>query len=608
MPMPTSILSIDNEHLHVDLFDDASANITDKARGGAWRVGSLALQDEGPIDVGHCWLRTERSLCETFPASFKGQVLGQGVRFRLFGRGDEPLGSFTTRWLLDGPDLVVHIDEVDESLPSLVYPPPIECESLLVPMNVGRWIRRPLSERKFWTFWSHLSMRFVAGLSGERGWMCIFEEGRHDAGAMVTRLSASPGWLKSMGRWTPRSMRYRFFDGGYVGAAKCYRRYAFERGIFVSLRDKLERQPEARAMVGGHVLSIMQARPESARFARERFDVPGDLTEPIEPRVAFSHRQTLDLIRKARAAGMRAGLVNVRGWISGGYDCSHPDPWPPEPALGSIEELRAICAQSDGLVVALHDNYQDIYRQSASWPRGIVRRADGARVAGGNWAGGQAYILNSADSLRAAQTHWPDIRSLGPRAMFIDTTTAVQLFESYEPGNTQTREQDELRKHELLRMYARDGCVVGSEEASDFALDVVTWLESRHHRTPGESVPLWPLVYHDAAFMTRYAVADTEHHPSTRSRMTRLCDELWGCMPLVGMHDVEQMPDEHTLAAAAWHGRVGLDEMRSHQFVAGDPQLERTEFEHGTVVVNFSGEPRRVDGRDVAPMSAITLD
>lgn len=605
--MPTSILSLRNEHLQVELFDDASASIIDRGRGCAWKVGSMALQDEGPIDVGHCWLRTERSLCETFPASFAGERVGEAVRFRIIGRAEEPLGSFVTRWTLDGADLVVRLDDIDPNLPSLVYPPAIESESLLIPMNVGRWIRRPMNERKFWTFWSHLSMRFVAGLSGERGWMCLFEDGRQDAGAMVTRLHASPGWLKSLGRWTPRSIRYRFFDGGYVGAAKCYRRYAIERGIFHSLREKLDRQPAARALVGGHVLSIMQARPESARFARERFESPGQLPESIRPKVAFTHRQTLDLIHKARAAGMKAGLVNVRGWINGGYDCSHPDPWPPEPALGSIDDLRAICSQQDGLVVALHDNYQDIYRQSASWPRGILRREDGGLVAGGNWAGGQAYILNSADSLRAARSHWSQIRTLGPRAMFIDTTTAVQLYQSFEPGNTQTREQDEQRKRELLGLYVDAGCVVGSEEASDFALDTVTWLESRHRRTPGESVPLWPLVYHDAAFMTRYATADPGMAEPDRSRAVRLCDELWGCMPLVGMHDIEQMPDEHTLAAAAWHARVGLDEMKSHAFVQNDPDVERTEFEHGALVVNFASEPRRVDGRELAPMSSIKI-
>ena len=611
---------LENEHLAVTVFDDASAEIAHKATGERWSMGPVAFQEEGPIDVGHVWLRQERSIVEQYPGRFRGRREGDAIAFTVLGRRRAPVGRLTCRYRLDGAWLEVRILEVDEALPSLVFPPAIESESLVLPRNVGQWVRRPLPSRYFWTFWSHLNMRWVGGLRGEAGWLCVFDEGHADAGVLAAELSLSPGWRKSLGRWSgPRGVRYQFTAGGYVGLAKAYRAWARGRGLFRPLEEKLAASPDLRHLVGGRELGVVQCRTDRPeRFVDRLQPVPEDVARTGGGlRLGLTHRDTARVLAEAKALGFARGLFLVRGWIHGGYDESHPDVWPPEPALGPVEELAALCREPGPIVTGLHDNYADIYEQSPSFPRGVVRRSNGELMAGGYWSGGQAYILDTQAGLEYARRNWPRIATLSPRAMFVDTTSATQLYESWEEGRQQTRAGDEAARRELLGFFKEQGILLGSEESADFAVPFLDWQETRHARRPGESIPLWPLVFHDALLATRYAdqgtvpggggAADRSGGPAW------LPDLLWGSFLSFGWLGSEaewrlaKAGFESSFPVDEWHARVAAAEMVSHRYLSEDGEVERTEFANGlAVTVNFSGEPRSADGVVVPPHSHVT--
>jgi hypothetical protein len=594
----------ENPHLAVTIYDDAAAEILDKTSATRWRMGRVALQEDGPIDVGQVWLRTGRSICEQYPGRFHGERRGDHLRWTLLGRERQPLGQFTCELRLDGPWLELRISEIDETLPSLIFPPPIESESLVLPTNVGRWIRQPLPERHFWAYPAHLNMRWFGGLRGDHGWLALLDEGATDAGVLATGLALSPGWLKSLGRWTEsRSVRYRCTSGGYVGLARAFRAEAIAAGWHRPLRDKLAATPALGNLLGGRMLAFMQAQSNRAERYEDRLQpVPPGLSDAGQPQVFVSHAQAAQAIVEAQQWGMTRGIVNLRGWISGGYDETHPDVWPPEPALGSLDELRRLVALPDPLLTTLHDNYQDIYRQSPSWPRGINRGPTGSLMAGGLWAGGQAYILNSRDSLAYARRNWEQIRTLGPRSMFIDTTIAVQLYESYEPGNELTRAQDQALKIELLRLYKQHGQVLGSEEGADWGVPWVDWIENRHRRIPGESIPLWPLVFHDAVLNLRYTSGPTQPESLASAAPNWLADMLWGYPLIWDVRDIGRWQTERaafasTLDVDRWIARIGCDDMIAHRYLSQDGNLEQSEFASGVALLaNFAAEPRSVDG------------
>ncbi len=598
----------ENEYLSVTINEDLSGDIVDKTRDIRWRMGRVALQEEGQVDAGHVWLRTGRSICEQYPGRFRGEQQGDAVRVTLLGRESREVGQFICRFSLDGPWFNVELQEIDESIPSLVFPPPIESESLVVPRGVGQWIRKPLQERFFWVYPAHLNMRWFGGLRGDNGWLAVLDEGYADSGALATALAISPAWLQSLDQWPGvRRVRYRFAGGGYVGLARAYREYAIEKGLHRSLRDKIAENPLVANLHGGRLLSFMQAMPTHPEKFEERFvPVPPEIGDAQEsPRIAVTHAQTAQIISEARELGMGRGFVVVRGWIAGGYDETHPDVWPPEPKLGTIQELKRLLSLNDTLTVALHDNYQDIYQQSASWPCGVNRMKNGDPMPGGLWAGGQAYIINARDGLAYAKRNWEQIKTLEPRSMFIDTTIAVQLYQSWEEGNTLTRGEDEALKIELLRFYKDQGMVLGSEEGADFGVPLVDWIENRHHRVAGQSVPLWPLVFHDATYNLRYGPGPHAPETATSPAPRWLTDMLWGYPLIWGVSAREPWAARRdgfatTLHVDAWHKRIGLDDMVSHRYLDESGELEESVFSSGVALIaNFTAESRTVEGVEV---------
>lgn len=609
---PIVLQELQNDFLKVTLYSDASASIIDVRNQAKWRMGPVALQEDSAIDHGEVWLRTGRSICEQYPGRFSGNNQGRDLRFSLLGRLREIKGGFTTRATLDGRWLEFRLVDVDDSLLSLGFPPPIESESLVLPDGIGRWVRKPLDGRFLYTFFSQLNMRWFGGLHGKYGWVGLFSEPNFaDSGVSLAELCASPVWLQSMGKWSvERAIRYTFLRGGYVDLAKTYRSWAVSKGLHVPLTEKAERTPALKNLLQGRLISLFSAEPRHARSYSEDLLRQTDKDQMIGtmPKVTFRHADVQRVLRELPSAGVERALVVLRGWIRGGYDYSHPDIWPPDPALGTIQELQAVCKNPDPFTVGLHDNYQDIYAHNSSFPKGVNRLPSGALMPGGYWAGGQAYILNSRDGLRYARRNWNDVKTLKPRAMFIDTTSAVQNYQSYEMQDALTRSDDVENKCRLLDFFKKQGMVLGSEEGADFAIPFVDWNENRHRRVLGESVPIWPLVFHDAVACGRYT--PESHNLASRSGdpyPSWLPDMLWGYFLLSGLRDAEGWPMAKQQLSATrhvdeWFHSVNTTAMIDHQFLTDDCELEQTVFSNGrSIVVNFSSGPKEHEGVRVRP-------
>ncbi|MGO9336978.1 MAG: DUF5696 domain-containing protein [Terracidiphilus sp.] len=614
-PTAGKLQELENDELSFTWFTDASARIVDRRSKAEWRMGPVALQDETPIDIGDVWVRTGRSICEQYPGRFAGRQEGTGITFKVTDQLRIERGSFHVIASLDGRWLNFRLSEIDPRLPSLVFPPPIQCTCLVLPIGIGKWIRQPLQTREFLPFFSRLNMRWLGGLAGDNCWMALFPDDNFvDGGAMLTEMSASPAWLKSLGEWTPRTVRYTFATGGYVQLARMYRDWAIANKLHRSLKEKIEETPALANLAKGRMISLMVADARHPASYEEDL-LKSTAHDPLQGsgvRVNFTHEQARQVIAELPAVGLQNVLVNVRGWINGGYDYSHPDPFPPEPALGSQPELERICHTPNPITVALHDNYQDMYDHVPSWPAGVIRRQDGRLMRGGYWGGGQAYIINARDGLRYAERNWKQLSQLGPRGMFIDTTSAVQMYQCYEADNRLTRIQDMRYKQQLLQFFKSKGVALGSEEGADFAVPYADWFENRHARIAGETIPLWPLVFHDAVLCGRYTSSDTWAQGGAASGALEaypewLLDILWGYFLISSAPNFDQWPKlaDHirdTLFVDRWFSQIATAAMVDHRFLTNDCSLEMTSFSTGdSIVVNFSQEPLSHDGRTIPP-------
>ncbi len=607
--MRDTLLRLENECLKIVVYANAAVDLLDKQTGEGWQMGPVALQEVEAIEHGHVWPRTDRSLCEEIPGRFSGVLDGQTVRYTMTGLLNEEIGQFSVHYRLDGRWFIVEIPAIDDSIPILTFPTPIVCDSLVLPINQGRWIRKPLTGRNFWRFPGTLNMRWFGGLRGDTGWMAIVADVYADAGTLATEMAISPVWQQSLDAWRgTRAVHYTFTSNGYVGMAKTFRRWAQQHNLYKTLDEKICERPALKNLLGGRSISIMQAMPfQRARFEDRLMPIPARYAGTDEGVVSFfTHAETKALIEEAKALGMTRGMFTLHGWVRGGYDEVHPDIWPPEPALGSVNELRALCMEDDPYLVSLHDNYQDIYAQSPSFPHGTCRLRDNSPMKGGIWAGGQAYILDSSASLAYAQRNWPLLATLQPRAMYVDTVTAEQFKESFAPYETQTRAQDEERKIALLRFFREQGIILASESGADFGIPYIDWAPVPHSRTPGESIPLWSLVYHECLINIRGTFA-WQHFDAPLLHRTCLENMLWGYMLTIGFADRDCWREiknfwANTTMVDEWFGRIGTAEMVDHRFLSEDGQLEQTEYANGAAIaVNFADESRDVDGVTVPP-------
>jgi hypothetical protein len=73
-------------------------------------------------------------------------------------------------------------------LPSLVFPPPLEASSLVLPQGVGKWIRKPLEGRFIYRLYGGLNMRWFGGLQADedKGYLAVWTQGHQNAGVLAT--------------------------------------------------------------------------------------------------------------------------------------------------------------------------------------------------------------------------------------------------------------------------------------------------------------------------------------------------------------------------------------------------------------------------------------
>jgi hypothetical protein len=322
------------------------------------------------------------------------------------------------------------------------------------------------------------------------------------------RLSASLVLTKSA-----KSFRVQFLGkGDYVTIARAYRKVAQEKGWLVTWDEKLKTNPERAKLFGAvnyKLWSTLDRRMNAESTQEEAVHVNWTFDESAQ--VAEHLKRDLKLDRV---------LFIMGGWIHRGYDNQHPDILPTAPECGG-DAAFADCARrvrNLGYLFCLHDNYQDIYRDSPSWDEKLVMKTpDGKLARGGHWAGGTAYLTCSQMALDLARRpqNLPAVKALsGADAYFIDTTYAAGLQECFDPAHPLTR-WDDMKWKQALSDYARGVFgIFGSECGREWAIPHSDFFEgltgvsghSYHDanlmsKLGATEVPLFELVYRDCIAM-----------------------------------------------------------------------------------------------------------
>jgi hypothetical protein len=230
-----------------------------------------------------------------------------------------------------------------------------------------------------------------------------------------------------------------------------------------------------------------------------------------EPSAAFTFDEAAQMAEHLqRDVGIDKALFVLAGWIHRGYDSQHPDILPAAPECGGNQAL-ADCSRrvkALGYLFGLHDNYQDLYPDAPSWDeRYLMRWRDGSLAKGGEWAGGQCWLICSPMGLELARRpqNLPAVKRLfAPTAYFTDTTFAAPPYECFAKEHPLTRWDDIRFKSELADYCRRLFGFHGSEMGFEWAVPHSDYFEGILGRgfygfppSGGYAIPLFELVYRD---------------------------------------------------------------------------------------------------------------
>ena len=402
-----------------------------------------------------------------------------------------------------------------------------------------------------------------------------------------------PRWRATLGRFGyPRTARMSFVDeGNYVDLAKRYRRYAMERGLFASLKEKIARTPSVKGLIGTPLtrLSILRnVKTDSTRYDSKNPEKNYSLT-------TFDERARQ--LRELKASGIDRLHVCLTGWPYLGYDRQHPDEVPPPPQAGGWEGMKRLvdACRDLGYMLTLHDQYRDYYIDAPSYdPQFAIHEEDtvsppqafpGTRFGDSkegyipfmrHWDGGTQTFLNSRFMLGHLIKNYQLLFEHGikPQGIYLDVFGYVPPDEDFNPEHPTTR-TDNLRDRAACYNWTRTNLgIVGTEAACDW---VIPYVDISSPLSPAKCVPvpLFNLVYHDA-IITPYRTGD---------RQNILHGLLNGGLPQIGDITSELEKNRASIRQMiALHERVALLEMVRHEFLSSDYRRERTMFSDGTTV------------------------
>ncbi len=410
----------------------------------------------------------------------------------------------------------------------------------------------------------------------------------HPAGG-PTRMGTR--WVHSLGKMAyPRRARVCFVGkGNYIMLAKRYRQQAMDTGNFVSLKEKIARNPIVERLIGSPVIhtgTLVHIQPESSYFNKE---------DPSKNHSVIRFEETARQLRELAKSGVSKAYVHLDGWGFRGYDNLHPDILPPCPEAGGWEGLKGLAQTCEeiGFIFALHDQYRDYYLDAKSYQeRHTILDENGNRPLWSIWCGGKQTVLCSSLAPGHVAKNYSEILSHGVKVCgaYLDVFSVVPPDECYHPEHPVTRAQCLLNRGDCFDFIRARVGVISSEEPSDWA---IPHLDLVHHGPfalspgPGEGpamgipIPLFNLVYHDALLIPWSLGKGAWGIPENdRGYLHGLAN---AGMPYLSMSPgPEEIKQVRTMCGL--HQRLALVEMTDHRFLDEGKRRQQTSFADGTKV------------------------
>ncbi|WP_077401653.1 DUF5696 domain-containing protein [Cellulophaga omnivescoria] len=393
-----------------------------------------------------------------------------------------------------------------------------------------------------------------------------------------------PVWDISKPDQTIGGITYSFIPkGDYVDMAKEYRKEAKKRGHFVSLKDKLARNPDVDKLPGSIYFGIYGGYPHYVNM----------------PGMAFTFDDLKDMITTIHDT-LNVDNAFIHAW--GTFSNYVPNNWPISDELGGVKKLREAVDLTNkyGYLYSSYHSYSALLENDPDFSTELMWKDANGKLQETNsrWA-----RVDSKYQLGLAKKHiTEEIKTLNLKADITDIT-----FAAY-------REKGKEGRIALAKYIDSLNLVNGTEHGQEAWIpyfdmfEGMTYLESAPLSTISKKAPLFSLVYHDAiATFGKIQDPDNEVTSNGDFRIKALRSILFGRGTTIffapyefeGMFNMIKMANK---LVAPIHKETFYAELKSHEYLSSDFKVQRTKFSNGTsVIVNVGNVDQKIENGQIIP-------
>lgn len=391
-------------------------------------------------------------------------------------------------------------------------------------------------------------------------------------------LFLDPVW-KLDGTDTKQQITYHFIQGGdYVDMAKEYKKEAIKRGHFVTLKEKLARNPNVDRLPGAIYFGVYGGYPHYVNM----------------PGMAFTFDDLKNIIQTIHD-DLKVDRAFIHAW--GTFSNFVPHNFPISKELGGPEKLKAAVdlAKSYGYLYSSYHAYSPMLENDPDFTEDLMGRdaAGKLKATGSRWARVDPKFQKGL----AKKNLENEISYLGLEADISDIT-----FAAYREDGKEGR--IELAKY-IDSLNLVNGTEHGQEQWIPYfdMFEGMTYLQTRPLGQLSHHAPLFNLVYHEAiSNFGKIQDPDNEVTENGDFRIKALRSMLFGRGTTIffAPYEFEGMAPMIEMArdlVSPVHKETFYSELLSHEYLSADFKVQRSRFSSGTeVIANLGPVTQKIEG------------
>ena len=442
-------------------------------------------------------------------------------------------------------------------------------------------------------------MPIYGQVRNESGYTAIFDT-PYDAKYALDEDRVVPLFRPSLGTMSYiRRMIFRFREPcDYNVIAKCYRAYVKENGKLVTLKEKIDKNPNVKRLLGCPIIHTSIAthiHPLSDRYNKEH---------PEKNDYYFTFEQREKELVALKEKGLEKAYTHFDGWGKRGYDNLHPSPFPPNEQAGGVEGMKKLSQTTRdlGYIFGIHDQYRDYYLDGPDFSYDeATLKLNGVYPYKTMWNGGPHSYLCSTRAVDYVRRNYAEFDLLGIKieSAYLDVFSIADLDECFSPDHPTTRERCAIDRMHCLDILTDKGIIPSSEEIIDCILPsqvlchhapyYTSNLSIKDAENRGIPIPLLNLVYHDCVIVPWIGLKDQFGGFGIPKNDSAYTHAILNGNPVYCPIDANKEQLEEVKYACDLSEKLALCEMVKHEFLSSDYRKQRTTFSNGTIIeVDFN--------------------